>query len=121
MALVPLVYNIAKHCPIEERFALADQLRRAVISVPANIAEGQARQYPREFLHLLNVARGSLAEVDTLVQVAIQLGYVRQSEVAATKNLMHSIRQLLQRLIQHVRTEAVTPRATTQRTRNAKR
>lgn len=70
MQLVPLVYAVARRLPVEERYALADQLHRAAVSIPANIAEGQARQHHREFIQALTIARGSLAEVDTLLMIA---------------------------------------------------
>jgi four helix bundle protein len=71
MQLVPAVYRLVKHLPAEERYALSDQRRRAVVSIPANIAEGQARQHAPEFAQHLAIARGGLAEVDTLLLVAV--------------------------------------------------
>jgi four helix bundle protein len=81
-------------------------LRRAAISIPANIAEGQARQYRREFAQALAIARGSLAELDTLIIVAVSLGYVSEADVQPARELALSVRQLLQRLIQRMRDEA---------------
>ena len=76
--LVPCIYFVARTLPPEERYALGDQLRRAAISIPANIAEGQARQHPKEFLQHLTIARGSLAELDTLLLLAKRLDYLDQ-------------------------------------------
>jgi four helix bundle protein len=76
LAFVPDAYAVANGFPVHERFALADQIRRAAVSVPANIAEGQARGYPREFLRHLRIARASLAELTTLFNVAEQVGYI---------------------------------------------
>jgi hypothetical protein len=59
MQLVPAVYRLVRQLPAEERYALSDQLRRAVVSIPANIAEGQARQHAAEFAQHLAIARGS--------------------------------------------------------------
>jgi four helix bundle protein len=74
--LVPEIYRLVQRLPKHETYALGDQMRRAAVSIPANIAEGQARQHPREFLQHLAIAKGSLAELDTLLIVAEKLGYL---------------------------------------------
>jgi four helix bundle protein len=111
MQFVPIVYRVARQLPVEERYALSDQLRRAAVSIPANIAEGQARQHRREFIQALSVARGSLAEVDTLLRVAVSLGYATEADIQPALMLGLSVRQLLQRLLHHLRT---APREVTQ-------
>jgi four helix bundle protein len=80
MALAKSVYVVTKEFPAEERYALCDQLRRAVVSVPSNIAEGSARQTAHDFRHFLGIAKGSLAEVDTQLFLARDLGYVADIE-----------------------------------------
>jgi four helix bundle protein len=102
MQLVPAVYTVVKKLPAEERYALSDQIRRAVVSVAANIAEGQARQHPAEFAQHLAIARGSLAELDTLLLVAVQLGYVTESGLHPVTPLLTDVRRLLQALIRRV-------------------
>jgi four helix bundle protein len=67
--------------PKTEMFGLSSQIRRAVISVPLNIAEGQGRDSNKEFLHHLSFAYGSLMETETQLQIAANLGYLRQTEV----------------------------------------
>jgi four helix bundle protein len=74
--LVSEVYGIVKDFPREERFGLSDQIRRSVVSVVANIAEGHGRNTPKEFGYFLRISRGSLAELDTLMDVGVRLGYV---------------------------------------------
>jgi four helix bundle protein len=76
MELVPAVYQLLTRLPSEETYALADQIRRATVSIPANIAEGKARQHTKEFLQHLTVARGSLAELETLLEISQRLGYI---------------------------------------------
>ena len=76
IALVKLVYGLTAKFPATEAFGLTSQMRRAAISVPANIAEGVARAGPKERLHLLSIARGSLNELDTYVVLAKELRYV---------------------------------------------
>ena len=106
MRLVPQVYVIAARLPVEERYALGNQLRRAVVSIPANIAEGQGRQHRREFAQALAIARGSLAEVDTLLLLAVSLGYVTERDIKTAQSLSFSVRKLLQRLIYRIRADS---------------
>jgi len=105
MELVPAAYAVARRLPAEERYALADQLRRAAISVPANVAEGQARQHRREFIQALMIARGSLAEVDTLLLISVRLGYASAERIRLAQALILSIRQMLERLIGYLRSK----------------
>ena len=80
MSLAEDVYGILKDLPNEERFALSNQLRRAVISVPSNIAEGFGRDSTKDFLHFIAMARGSLYEVMTQMELAFRLDYVPEQE-----------------------------------------
>ena len=75
--LVKIVYTKIRLFPKEEQFALCDQLRRAVVSIPSNIAEGYGRDTHKDFAHFLSLARGSLFEVDTQLSVAVDLGYMK--------------------------------------------
>ena len=74
--LVASIYEIVREFPISERYGIVSQLQRAAVSIPANIAEGHARDSTKEFLHHLSFALGSLAELETLLHVAKQLNYV---------------------------------------------
>ena len=73
--LVKLVYAEVKRLPAEERYALGDQIRRAVVSIPSNIAEGSGRASNRDYGHFLSIARGSLYETINQLEIAQELGY----------------------------------------------
>ena len=80
MELVRVVYQLSKSFPSDERYALTDQLRRAVVSIPSNIAEGNGRASNKDYAHFLAIARGSLFETLTQIQIAEDLGYIGDHE-----------------------------------------
>ena len=78
MNLVEEIYKITSLFPKDELYALTNQMRRAAVSVPSNIAEGAARNSSKEFLYFLSIARGSLSELETQLQIAERLGYMKK-------------------------------------------
>jgi four helix bundle protein len=108
MALARQVYAMTRAFPGDERFGLTVQMRRAAVSVPSNIAEGQARHGKREFVQFLSHAEGSLAELDTQLALAIDLGYCRtadaQGSVAAVAELQKMIASLRGKLADRLAT-----------------
>jgi four helix bundle protein len=101
--LVTRIYEVTRALPNEERYALGDQMRRAAISIPANIAEGQARRHSKEFLQHLSIAKGSLAELHTLLTVAERLKYLSADELARLENELSWIRRPLEGLMSSLR------------------
>jgi four helix bundle protein len=83
--LVLMVYRLTKHFPNSELFGFTNQLRRAVISIPANIVEGYARQSKKEFRQFLFISQGSLAETEYYLQLAKDLKYISEDEFIQTE------------------------------------
>ena len=82
MILALHVYEATRAFPKDEAYGLVAQLRRAAVSIPANVAEGAGRSGPREFAHFLSIARGGLAELETELLLSVDLGYMRYDDVA---------------------------------------
>lgn len=93
--LVKLIYTLLRKFPNEERYALCDQLRRAVISIPSNIAEGMGRISQKEQVHFLEIAFGSLMEVGSQMDVAHDLGFISAQELDAVDNKIDVVASLL--------------------------
>ncbi len=94
MAVVLETYRLSADFPKTETYGLTAQMRRAAVSVPSNIAEGQARKF-RAGLNHLSIALGSLAELDTQLEVAVRLGYLTDARARDLKNLIGSGRRLV--------------------------
>lgn len=101
MDLVDWVYSATKNFPADERFRLCDQLSRAVVSIPSNIAEGNGRGSKTDYAHFLTIARGSLYETMTQLEVAKRQGYIQDYMVAS--ELAVSIRKMLNSMIAKLR------------------
>ena len=95
MDLVDLIYDVSEGFPASENFALTPQMKRAVVSVPANIAEGQSRSTARDFAHFLTVARSSLMETETLLMVAVRRGYATEANTGPAFSLIVEISKML--------------------------
>ena len=95
---VKLIYQLTQTFPAEEKFGLVSQMRRAAVSVPSNVAEGQARHTTGEFVQFLSHAEGSVAELDTQLVVAIELGYCTRSKAGAAFELISELLKMLNAL-----------------------
>ena len=87
MDLVEAVYRLSARFPDDERFGLTNQIRRASVSVPSNVAEGQGRGTPAEFAHFLRIANGSRQEVETQALLAVRLGFVQEKDAVPVLTL----------------------------------
>lgn len=95
------VYRISGKFPESEKFGLTNQIRRAAVSIPSNIAEGSARHHAKDFIHFLRIADGSAAEVETQLIIATELGFI-ESDTNMTTDLV-TIRKMLAGLIKSLR------------------
>jgi four helix bundle protein len=97
MDLAVGIYGLIRNFPVEERFSLADQMRRCAVSIPSNIAEGAARASKREFVQYLYIALGSASELDTQIQIAQRVGYIE--DVTAHREAILVIKKMINALI----------------------
>jgi four helix bundle protein len=96
--LVKRVYQVTSAFPPDERFGLVSQMRRAAVSIPSNIAEGQARHTTGEFIQGISHAEGSLAELDTQLTIAVELQFCPQTQTTDVFALMGEVRKMLNAL-----------------------
>jgi len=89
-----MIYHVTKDFPTDERYGLTNQLRRAAVSIPSNIAEGQARSSTAEFKNFLSIARGSLAEVETQLFIAERLKYIETQKLAELVDVQAEVNKM---------------------------
>jgi len=99
MKLAKVIYFLVKKLPKEETYSLSDQMRRAATSIPSNIAEGYERHTKKEYSHFLFIARGSNAELNTLLQLCIDIDYLTENEVKEAIELSNEIGKILTTII----------------------
>ncbi len=96
------VYKHVKFLPKEELYCLSDQMRRAAISIPSNISEGQQRYSNRDFKHFLLIAKGSLGELETQIMICERLEYLTREQSQNLYNQCSEIGKMLNGLINHI-------------------
>lgn len=98
MELAKLVYRLTRTYSSDEKFGLVSQMRRAAVSVPSNIAEGQARNTTGEFVQFISHAEGSLAELDTQLRLSVILGQCKDSELEQIRPFVTELQKMLKSL-----------------------
>jgi four helix bundle protein len=101
--LVKEIYFITTKFPQNEVFGLTSQIKRAVISVPSNIAEGASRQTNREFIQFLYIAIGSLSEVETQLIIAKELNFIKQKDIQISLENIINIKKMINGLIKYLK------------------
>ncbi len=106
MLLAREIYKLVQVLPVEERYALSDQMRRAAVSIPSNIAEGQARNTSKEFIQFLHIAKGSNAELITQLLLCVDFGYLTEEQIHYARQLSYKVAQLLSALIRSLKSKS---------------
>jgi four helix bundle protein len=99
MELTLAVYRLSQHFPREEAFGITSQLRRSAVSVPSNVAEGHGRMNPRELKHFLLIARGSVCELQTQLELSGALGYADAELLTRAQELSIEVEKMLYTLL----------------------
>lgn len=106
MDLATEIYRLVKYLPREETYALSDQMRRAVVSIPSNIAEGNGRNSVKEFVNFLSIARGSLWELETQLELCVRLNYIDHDQISNALSLITEISKMLNSLAKSLITKS---------------
>ncbi|NLV45648.1 MAG: four helix bundle protein [Candidatus Hydrogenedentes bacterium] len=99
MDMVVAVYEVTAGFPTEEKYGLTSQIQRAAVSVPANIAEGYARVHRGDYVHHLSIARGSLAELETHLTIAVRLNFIQRERAVEIWSMTQEINKMLTSMI----------------------
>lgn len=113
MELVKEIYTLTKKLPKEETYGLSDQMRRAAVSIPSNIAEENGRKTDNEYAHFLNIARGSECELETQLYICIMLNYLTEKETEEAFSLLEEVGRMLNKMLSNLKARTTTNHQTT--------
>ena len=105
MALVHEVYHLVEFLPANEKYALSEQMRRAAVSIPSNIAEGEARKSKKEFIQFLSIANGSRAELETQLQICCDMDFFTQEQIKNAMTMCEEISKMIFSLIEKTKSK----------------
>ncbi|MDE6338481.1 MAG: four helix bundle protein [Muribaculaceae bacterium] len=105
MDLTCAIYQVSQNLPLNEKYSLTDQMRRAAVSIPSNIAEGQGRCSQNEFYRFLTISHGSLKELETQLLICERLNYLRQEDINNCMSLISEIGKLLGGLLSKIKSQ----------------
>ena len=105
MQLVKIIYQLVKRLPKEEIYSLSDQMRRAAVSIPSNIAEGHERQSTKEYIQFLSIAKGSKAELETQLLICVEIGYLEKTEIKEALDISEEVSKMLSAMMQKLSTK----------------
>ena len=102
MDLTDAVYDLTKRLPSDERFNLVSQMQRAAVSIPSNIAEGHGRASRGDYRRHVSIARGSLMELETQIEICVRRGYITREEIRPTWTHCNAVGKMLTQLLKHL-------------------
>lgn len=101
--MVTLIYALLKIFPDDEKFGLISQIKRSAVSVPSNIAEGYGRNYTKDYSRFLQISRGSLYEMQTQFEIALNLKFIKKEDLEEIMNLSIEVEKMLNSLIKKLK------------------
>ncbi|MCX6232353.1 MAG: four helix bundle protein [Bacteroidetes bacterium] len=102
MSLVEIIYRITENFPIKENYGITNQMRRSAVSIPSNIAEGYGRKSSGSYSHFLSIARASLFELETQIEICIRLKYIKDTESEKLLTEIEEISKMITSLISKI-------------------
>ena len=100
--MAKMIYEVTEEFPTRELYGISGQLRRSSVSIASNIAEGQARDGKKEFIYFLKIALGSLAELETQLVIAKEIGFLTETKLDTLIELIYEVARMIKGLMSHI-------------------